>query len=237
LFAFWVLSFAVMAGQNLDPELTVHLVTLLIQNEFSVDWLAPQSIKLICGMLGPLGLRQNVAEMLCNLAFAIHDHHGGVVPNREEVLEQLPGVDFWVIQLVLRLGFDQNPVSYYAVFFFIWWFMSNVGGVKGIIVDNNVMMWAHILDWVPINMTNQDEAQSIRESFYCRLFMDWFILLLVPLVKYSSQASPTWTFLRQFPTSVLQCMWTCLGFLILYERIRSIWFWTLEWISTMHNDN
>jgi len=27
------------------------------------------------------------------------------------------------------------------------------------------MMWAHILDWIPISMTNQDEAQSILESF------------------------------------------------------------------------
>jgi len=57
LFAFWVLSFAVMVGQNLDSELMVHLVPLLIQKEFSVDWLTPWSIKPICGMLGLLGLR------------------------------------------------------------------------------------------------------------------------------------------------------------------------------------
>jgi len=54
LFAFWVLSFAVVVGQNLGSELTVHLVPLLIQNEFSADWLASQSIKSICGMLGLL---------------------------------------------------------------------------------------------------------------------------------------------------------------------------------------
>jgi len=119
LFAFRVLSFAVMVGQNLDSELAVHLVPLLIWNEFSVDWLASWSIKSIRGMLEPLGLRPNVAKMLCNLAIAICHHHGGVVPNREEDLEHLPGADFRAIQLVLRHGFDQNPVSYYAVFFFI----------------------------------------------------------------------------------------------------------------------
>jgi len=85
----------------LDSELVVHFVPLLIQNEFSVDWLASWSIKLICGMLGPLGLRPNVAKMLCNLAVAICHHHDGVVPNREEDLEHLPGVDFWAMQLVL----------------------------------------------------------------------------------------------------------------------------------------
>jgi len=119
LFAFWVLSFAVMVGQNLDSELVVHLVPLLIWNEFSVDWLVSQSIKLIHGLLGPLGLRSNVAKTLHNLAVAIHHHHGGVVPTREEISEHLLGVEFWVIQLVLRHGVDQNQVSYYAVIFFI----------------------------------------------------------------------------------------------------------------------
>jgi len=27
------------------------------------------------------------------------------------------------------------------------------------------MIWACVLDWIPISMTNQDEAQSILESF------------------------------------------------------------------------
>jgi len=109
-----------MVKQNLDSELVVHLVPLLIWNEFSVDWLVSQSIKLIHGLLGPLGLRSNVAKTLHNLAVVICDCHAGAVPNREEVPEQLLGVDFWVIQLVSRHGFDQNLVSYYAVFFFIW---------------------------------------------------------------------------------------------------------------------
>jgi len=46
-------------------------------------------------------------------------------------------------------------------------FLSNyfLCGIQGIIADNNVMIWACVLDWIPINMTNQDEAQSILESF------------------------------------------------------------------------
>jgi len=94
LYAFWMLCFAVMVGQNLDSELTVHLVPCLNWNELSVDWLASQSMKSICGMLGPLGQRPNFAKMLCSLVIAIHDHHGGVVPNNEEDLEQLLGVDY-----------------------------------------------------------------------------------------------------------------------------------------------
>jgi len=62
-------------------------------------------------MLGPLGQRPDFAEMLINLAVAICDHHNGVVPDSEDELEHLPGVDYHAIQLVLRHGFDQNPVN------------------------------------------------------------------------------------------------------------------------------
>jgi len=84
----------------------------------------------------------------------------------------------------LRHGFDRNPVSNNDVLDIFWLIFSIFsGGIKGIIVDNKVMMWACILDWILISMTNQDEAQSILESFYYPHFMDRFIPLLVPSVK------------------------------------------------------
>jgi len=111
LYAFWVLSFASMVGQHLDSELLMHLVPLLNWNEFSVNWLASQSIKSISHMLGLLGQRPDFAEMLINLAVAIRDCHNGVVPDSEDELDHLPGVNYHAIQLVLRHGFDQNPVN------------------------------------------------------------------------------------------------------------------------------
>jgi len=60
---------------------------------------------------------QIFAKTLCNLAVAICDHHGVVVPNKEEDLEQLPGVDFQAIQLILRHVVDRNLVIYYAGLF------------------------------------------------------------------------------------------------------------------------
>jgi len=128
LYAVQMLSFAVMVGQNLDSKLMVYLVPLLNQNEFSVDWLASQRMKSICGMMGPLGQRPNFAKMLCYLAIAICDHHAWAVLDKEEDLKQLLGVDYWAIQVVLRHAFDRNPVSYYTGFPV---FMSKFFGDKG----------------------------------------------------------------------------------------------------------
>jgi len=72
-------------------------------------------------MLGPLGQRPVFAEILLNLAVAIWDYHGGVVPDSEEELGKLPGINFNAIQLVLRHGFDRNLVSNNA-----YWISSGV---------------------------------------------------------------------------------------------------------------
>jgi len=72
-------------------------------------------------------------------------------------------------------------------------------GIQSIIVDNNVMMWAHILDWIPINMTNQDEAQSIMESFLLPAFYGLVYTTFGALSPILPEKNPTYTKKRYKP--------------------------------------
>jgi len=121
--AFRILCFASLMGKAHDALLRVYLVPILIQKDFSVDWLANNSAEYIASQLNLLGTKPVFVKILKDVSVSIWDDHKGKVPdNLDDLLSKVPdnledllsilGIRLCSACLTLQDAFNQLKMSF-----------------------------------------------------------------------------------------------------------------------------
>jgi len=107
-----VLCFVLFMGRVEDSVLVDHLIPVLTDEDFSVEWLLEIDIRDLRRDLGsPMGDSAEHPQMLKTLAKALLDRHDGLVPRNYPALTELPHIDIRSASLFLEWFSSNSDVS------------------------------------------------------------------------------------------------------------------------------
>ena len=115
------------------------------------------------------------ARILKDVAVRIQDDHSGKVLDNLDDLLSIPGINSCSAHLMLQYVFNQLNMSLCDNWFtvsFISCNSLNLFFFQSIAVDTNVVIWAHVLDWIPHNMKDVEEVQKLLEQMLPEAFFE-----------------------------------------------------------------
>lgn len=102
---FELLIAVVLSAQTTDKA--VNQVTKVLFAKYTTPKeLANAEVKDVESILNKIGLYRNKTKNIINIARIINDEYDGIVPNKREELESLPGVGRKTTNVVLSVAFD-----------------------------------------------------------------------------------------------------------------------------------
>jgi len=95
-----------------------------------------------------------------DVATSIWDDHNGKVPNNLDGLLSILGIKSCSAHLTLHYAFNQvngSPVTIDLIVSLITGHSLELLFYQSIAVDTDVLIWAHVFDWIPPDMKDVEE--------------------------------------------------------------------------------
>jgi len=131
-----------------------------------VNWLADNSVEFIQSQLNVLGENWTCAKIWKNVAVSIQDDHNWQVLDNLDGLLSLLGIKSCSAHLMLQYALTKLTLSLVTIGLTV----SLITGssldlffYQSIAVDTNVLILAHVFDWIPPNMKDIEEIQKMWE--------------------------------------------------------------------------
>lgn len=107
---FELLIAVVLSAQSTDKK--VNKVTTVLFNKYNTSkQLKEASLEDLMGIIKTIGMYKKKASYIKNIATIIEDRYNGIIPNKREELEELPGVGRKTANIILSILFNKNYIA------------------------------------------------------------------------------------------------------------------------------